>query len=189
MVTALTAASPACDLCTMKLQHRSGPYVIRIAFAPERHKPYELVIEGTVKNTTTKTVVPSSSAFGTLNLIGPHEKARLPVWSLAPNHPLPPGAAIRFTARSELDSSGTYHLNVSYGTVDSNALTMTRLSASSFLLLTESSVCDLYRSVRCGPSGASGRKHQNVAREPSPLNAVKIVSRRRGPEECESDVA
>ena len=129
----VSAPSPAraCDVCQLKLTHRTGPY--RIVLAKEgawlaRHAPQFRV---TIVNPGPRPLVlgdaPSSRVL--LNSVAPNARVRMPIIMAPRGRTRTVAARSRVTLYARypvrLERPGVYRLNVSYGPVDSNILTYT----------------------------------------------------------------
>jgi hypothetical protein len=121
------AAAPrvACDVCHLRLSHRTGWYTISIAsFQARRGSDIVERIEGTISNQRLSGRVLDVGTVGTLNVVAPRSRSRTKLSQLPPHHKLDPGTSWTFTIGSTylFDEPGIVQLNVSYGELDSNTL-------------------------------------------------------------------
>lgn len=128
----VSAPSPAraCDVCHLKLTHRTGPYRIVVAKGAwlARQLPQ---IRVTIVNPGPRALVlgdaPSSRVL--LNSVAPNARVRMPIMTAPRGRTRMVAARSRVTFYARypvrLDRPGVYRLNVSYGPVDSNILTYT----------------------------------------------------------------
>jgi hypothetical protein len=129
----VSAPSPAraCDVCHLRLTHRTGPY--RIVVAKEgawlaRQSPQ---IRVTIVNPGPRPLIlgdaPSSRVL--LNSVAPNARVRMPIMTAPRGRTRTVAARSRVTFYARypvrLERPGVYRLNVSYGPVDSNILTHT----------------------------------------------------------------
>jgi hypothetical protein len=127
------APSPAhaCDVCNLKLTHRTGPY--RIVLAKEgawvaKKAPRLRVI---IVNPGPRALVlgDSPSSRVVINSVMPQARAITAI-RVAPRgrtKTVAPGSRVTLYTRAPftIDRPGVYRLNVSYGRVDSNIITYT----------------------------------------------------------------
>jgi hypothetical protein len=129
----VSAPSPAraCDVCQLKLTHRTGPYRIVIAKEGARLARHAPQISVTIVNPGSPPLVlgdaPSSRIM--LNSVAPNARVRMPIITAPRGRTRTVAARSRVTFYARypvrLDRPGVYRLNVSYGPVDSNILTYT----------------------------------------------------------------
>ena len=127
------APSPAraCDVCNLRLTHRTGPYRIVVtkegAAVAKKAPQLRVVIVNPGPRPLVLGDTPSSRVV--LNSIAPNGRAILPLRVAARGHTktVAPGSRATLYARTQfpLDRPGVYRFNVSYGPVDSNIVTYT----------------------------------------------------------------
>lgn len=127
------APSPAraCDVCNLRLTHRTGPYriVVTKVGAPVAKKAPQLRV--TIVNPGPRPLVlgysPSSRVV--LNSVVPDARSInvIPVAPRGRSTSVAPGSRVTLYARTQfpLNRPGVYRFNVSYGAVDSNIVTYT----------------------------------------------------------------
>lgn len=137
-VVSTASAVPACDVCTMHLTHRTGPY--RIVVTREGAWPGKETwlgkkapqIRVTIVNPGPRPIVlgdTPAAARLTLNSVMPYGKGRQPIRVAPPGRTKTVPAGSRVTLHTQYPylqgRPGVYRFNVSYGAVDSNMLTYT----------------------------------------------------------------
>ncbi len=135
LVLVATVAAPrparACDVCQLKLTHRTGPYRIVVIKegAPVAKKAPQLRV--TIVNPGPRPLVlgDSPSSRVVLNSVVPDGRS-IGTIRVAPRGrttTVAPGSRVTLFARTPfpLDRPGAYRFNVSYGPVDSNIVTYT----------------------------------------------------------------
>ena len=133
LVAAVAAPCPAdaCDVCQLKLTHRTGPYriVVTKEGAPVAKKAPQLRV--TIVNPGPRPLVlgDSPSSRVVLNSVVPDARSIFPI-RVAPRGrttTVAPGSRVTLYARTPfpLNRPGVYRFNVSYGPVDSNIVTYT----------------------------------------------------------------
>ena len=129
----VSAPSPAraCDVCNLRLTHRTGPYRIILTKqgAPIAKKVPQLRV--TIVNPGPRPLVlgDSPSSRVVLNSIMPNARAMFALYVAARGHTktVPPRSRVTLYASTQipLNSPGVYRFNVSYGRVDSNIVAYT----------------------------------------------------------------
>ena len=125
------SAARACDVCNLRLTHRTGPYriVVTKEGAAVAKKAPQLRV--TIVNPGPRPLVlgDSPSSRVVLNSITPNARASFPLSVAARGHTkmVAPGSRVTLYTRTQfpLDRPGVYRFNVSYGRVDSNIVTYT----------------------------------------------------------------
>jgi hypothetical protein len=125
------SAAHACDVCNLKLTHRTGPYriVVTKEGPPVAKKAPQLRV--VIINPGPRPLVlgdtPTSRVV--LNGIAPNARAMFPLSVAARGHTktVAPRSRVVLYARTQfpLNRPGVYRFNVSYGPVDSNIVTYT----------------------------------------------------------------
>ena len=129
----VSAPSPAraCDVCNLRLTHRTGSYriVVTKEGAPVAKKAPQLRV--TIVNPGPRPLVlgDSPSSRVVLNAVVPDARSDFPI-PVAPRgrtRTVAPGSRVTLYARTPfpLNRPGVYRFNVSYGRVDSNIVTYT----------------------------------------------------------------
>jgi|GEM_PF-3320415 len=129
----VSAPSPAraCDVCNLRLTHRTGPYriVVTKEGASVAKKAPQLRV--TIVNPGPRSLVlgDSPSSRVVLNSVVPDARS-IGAIRVAPRGrttTVAPGSRVTFNARTPfpLNRPGVYRFNVSYGPVDSNIVTYT----------------------------------------------------------------
>jgi hypothetical protein len=121
----------ACDVCNLRLTHRTGPYRIVVTKEGASGAKKAPQLRVTIVNPGPRPLVlgDSPSSRVVLNAITPNARASLPLYVAARGHTkkVAPGSRVTLYARTQfpLDRPGVYRFNVSYGSVDSNVVTYT----------------------------------------------------------------
>lgn len=124
------APAAKCTVCNLRLTSRTGPYLIKLAKEPTNAAAGAPYIRVTIVNKSPRPLVLDSSPPSPqvmLNFVTPGIRGTEVVHALrtGQSEKIAPGSNLTFhvTYPYRLGKPGTYSVNVSYGSVDSNILT------------------------------------------------------------------
>ncbi len=130
-IVSATSPARACDVCNLRLTHRTGPYRIVVTKEGAAIAKKAPQLRVTIVNPGPRPLVLGDSPPSrvVLNSVVPDARATYPLYVAARGHTktVAPGSHVTFYARTSfpLSKPGVYRFNVSYGRVDSNIVTYT----------------------------------------------------------------
>ncbi len=125
------SAARACDVCNLKLTHRTGPYriVVTNEGAPVAKEAPTLRVVIVKPGSRPLVLGDSPSSRVVLNAVMPDARSMFPIRVAPRGHTttVAPRSRLTLYARtpSPLNRRGVYRFNVSYGRVDSNIVSYT----------------------------------------------------------------